>query len=426
MSLIRTHSLTRIVTVGALLFALAGPAWASGAPALSGEDARTPKPESPAVSSGAASRPSAEATTSVVVGFEPAESAQAIDAATDLGAKVTKRGKSGALAVVRVPDGVDVDEFCAELSARPGVEYAEPDVIVRATLVPDDPLMSEAWGIGKIGSYSAWDVTRGSGVVVAVLDTGVLATHEDLVGRVDTVNDYDFENRDSNATDDSTSGHGTHVAGVIAATLNNGVGVAGVANQATILPMKVLDATGTGEASVVAEAVRYAADHGAKVINMSLASATQSSALADACLYAAREKDVVVCGAVGNDGLNSVYYPGASTEVLGVGSTEADDRLSLFSNYGVPVDFTAPGRSIKSTMNTGLYAAKSGTSMAAPHVAGVAALITGQESGVDPPDGRAATRGDRARPRLGWQGQLLRLRPRPGRHRRGSWCARQR
>ncbi len=163
-----------------------------------------------------------------------------------MGVKNARRAKSGGLAVVQVPAGVDVAEFVSELSAKPGVDYAEPDSLVYETATPDDPLFPIQWGLPRIGVPTAWDVTQGASVKVAVIDSGMDLTHPDLVGHIDTANDWDFVHGTDSAQDDD--GHGTHVAGIIGATLNNGRGIAGVAGQCTILPIKVMTSAGTGSA----------------------------------------------------------------------------------------------------------------------------------------------------------------------------------
>jgi thermitase len=317
-------------------------------------------------------RISTESTTSVIVGFDPAGEAKAMNSAQRLGARSSRRAKSGGLAVVQVPAGANVADFVAELKAQPGVQYAEPDTLVYTTVMPTDPYAHIQWGLATIGAPSAWDVTEGASVKVAIVDSGVDLNHPDLVGRIDTVYDYDFVNRDATAQDDD--GHGTHVAGIIAATLNNDIGIAGVANKCTILPVKVMNSVGTGTSSNVADGIRWAADCGAQVINLSLGAPTSSSAI-DAAVQYAVSKDCVVVAASGNDGVNSVYYPAAGANVIGVGSTDSLDSRSGFSNYGPKVDISAPGSFIFSTLPGGGYGYMSGTSMATPEVAGVVALI---------------------------------------------------
>lgn len=314
---------------------------------------------------------SSDTTTSVIVGYRSADKTKAVKSATAKGAKIKKHSRSGRFTVVEVPKGQNTAEFCQKLADEEGVQYAEPENVYRAALTPNDPEFGKQWGIARIAAPTAWDVTQGSGVVVAVVDTGVELNHPDLVGRLDTANDYDFVNFDSNASDDN--GHGTHVAGTVAANTNNTIGVTGVAGQATVLPVKVLNAKGEGSTSSVADGIVWAADKGAKVINLSLASPSTSDALNTAVQYAVN-KDVVVVAATGNEG-GAVSYPARLANVIGVGSTTTSDVRSSFSNFGPEVDVTAPGSGIYSTTLLGTYGAADGTSMAAPHAAGVVALI---------------------------------------------------
>jgi thermitase len=219
--------------------------------------------------------------------------------------------------------------------------------------------------------------------VIAVVDTGVQSSHPDLAGKV--VAGYDFVNNDSDPSDDQ--GHGTHCAGIAAAQTNNGTGIAGIAGwngdssasdavSTKIMPVKVLAADGSGTTSGVADGIIYAADHGAKVINLSLGGGGTIT-LENAVNYAF-SKGCVIVGAAGNSGSSSLSYPGAYPNVLSVASTDSTDTLSNFSNYGSWVKVAAPGQDIASTYINGGYVYMSGTSMATPLVAGQAALIRSQ------------------------------------------------
>ena len=308
------------------------------------------------------------------------------------------------------------DAILADLSRRGVVEIAEPDATFYAEPVqgyevqppngswegyPNDPLYSKQWHMRQIGMPTAWKLADGNGVVVAVLDTGVAYEDqgkfhqvEDLKG-VPFVKPYNFVNNSKHANDDH--GHGTHVAGTIAQMTHNGIGVTGVARNVQIMPLKVLGGNGSGSVAGIADAIRYAADNGAKVINMSLGGAFPSRVLKKAVEYAHKKGVVVVCAA-GNEGRSSVGYPAAYPGAIAVSATQQDEATTFYSNYGKDVDIAAPGGNtrggdaggvLQNTIKVGDptksgYFAFMGTSMASPHVAGVAALVVGE--GVTNPD----------------------------------------
>ena len=260
------------------------------------------------------------------------------------------------------------------LRSNPHVLYAEPDAVAEAAFTPNDPEYSlHQYGPQIIQANRAWDITKGSpDILVAVVDTGVDYTHPELANKV--VLGYDFVNNDADPMDDN--GHGTHVAGIIAAATNNGIGVASIGYNTRVLAVKVLSATGSGFYSTVAQGITYAADHGARIINLSLRGTVASNILQDAINYA-WNKGVLVVAAAGNDGSNAPVYPAAYPHVLAVAATDWNDAHWSLSNYGDYVDIAAPGVGIFSTDwagGAGPYASRSGTSMAAPHVAEVAAL----------------------------------------------------
>jgi subtilisin family serine protease len=253
----------------------------------------------------------------------------------------------------------------------------------------DDPYFTYQWGLhntrqsgGKedadIDAPEAWGVTTAvTDVMVAVIDTGVDYYHEELDdGRVRTDIDKDYVNDDDDAMDDHS--HGTHVAGIIAAETNNGVGIAGVMWQAQILPLKVLNSRGSGSSDDVASAIRYAADQGADVINLSLGSRSCSDTIADAVNYA-YDRGVVIVAASGNNG-SSIGYPAKHGPVISVGATDHNDHRGYFSNFGDELDVVAPGVSVLSTVPNNGYDAFSGTSMASPYVAGVVGLLLSQRA----------------------------------------------
>jgi len=256
------------------------------------------------------------------------------------------------------------------------VEYAEPNYRFKAfEVTPNDPYFRYyQYGPQLIQAPSAWEVTTGDPQAqIAVVDTGVNLTHPDLTGKL--VAGYDFVDRDNSPED--LNGHGSHVAGIAAAATGNGRGIAGTAPRASILPVRVLDRYGEGSLDQVANGIIYAANRGAKVINLSLGSPYDAYTLRRAVEYA-WSRGAVVVAAAGNDASSAPNYPAAYSSVIAVGSVDGSDRKSDFSNYGRWVDVAAPGTDILSTYDNGLYAYLSGTSMASPHVAGLAALLAAQ------------------------------------------------
>jgi serine protease len=282
-------------------------------------------------------------------------------------------------------DVANEDSILAKLSSDPRVESAERMALVRASFVPNDPLYeSKQWNLKRVGAETAWDYTCGRGVTVAVIDTGVacfdkgpFSRGSDLSGTRCTAG-YNFVDNTPDAYDDH--GHGTHVAGTIAQTTNNGVGAAGLAYCATLMPVKVLSKQGFGTVAGVAEGIRFAADNGADVINMSLGGPVASRAIANAVKFAIG-KGVVVVAAAGNSG-RSVGYPAAYPGVIAVSATDSSDKIAWFSSRGPEVTIGAPGVGItQQTVCDGgknkceLFGTFNGTSMASPHVAGVVAMI---------------------------------------------------
>ncbi len=241
---------------------------------------------------------------------------------------------------------------------------------------PNDPYYSYyQWGLSQVRAPEAWALSNGAGVLIAVLDTGTDHTHPDLSGKVRTDIDYDFVNNDNDAMDDN--GHGTHVSGIAAAATNNGRGVAGLGWDAMLLPLKVLNSKGEGTTAQLIPAIYYAADRGAKVINMSLGGpASCPSDLQNAVNYAyGYGQGVLLVGAAGNNGTNLSVFPANCARVLGVAATTSSDTRAYFSNYGSHVSVAAPGVGILSTYLSGGYRNADGTSMATPFVAGLAALV---------------------------------------------------
>ena len=240
-----------------------------------------------------------------------------------------------------------------------------------------DPLLAQQWGLFAVGADHVWTTTTGQGVIVAVVDSGS-GPHPDLVenllpGRsiIGTVETQDGRDIDA-------SGHGTHVSGIIAAVANNGIGGSGVAPNAKILPIQVLDQAGQGDARDVAAGVRFAADNGARVINLSLGGATESSSLTQAITYA-NDKGVLVVAAAGNGGAaDKPKWPASLDLTLAVTAVDQANNATSFDQRGDYIDLSAPGANIVSTAK-GDYVTLSGTSMAAGFVAGAAALLFAAE-----------------------------------------------
>jgi serine protease len=287
-------------------------------------------------------------------------------------------------------DVVDVDPsregaVIDELSHDPRVEHAEPMALYRATFVPDDPLYaSKQWHLKRVGAETAWAYTCGRGVTVAVIDTGVACFDKgpfmkgtDLAG-TRCEGGWNFVDDNGEAIDDH--GHGTHVAGTIAQTTNNGVGTAGLAYCATLMPVKVLSKQGFGTVANVAEGIRFAADNGAQIINMSLGGPIKSQIIEDAVNHALA-KGVVIVAAAGNSG-KKVGWPAAYPGVVAVSATDDKDTIAWFSSRGPEIAIAAPGVGVtqQTVCNGGkdkceVFGTFNGTSMASPHVAGVAAMI---------------------------------------------------
>ncbi len=307
------------------------------------------------------------------------------------------------LALVEVPASESLAQAAAQLDAerRHRVGRAElhhqPRFRPRRSHVP----RAQVPYLSRLATETAWDYTLGRpDTVIAVLDTGVEMWHEDLAGGiwtnpgeiadngvdddrngfVDDVHGWDFADDDNTPDDDY--GHGTHVAGIAAARIGNGKGIAGMAGRAQIMPVDVFT-YGVGTYDALIRAIVYAADNGARVINMSLG-ATSYSRGEEAAVDYAYERGVVLVAAAGNTGLEELHYPAAHNHVIAVASTTASDARSSFSTMGDWVDAAAPGSSIYSTYRGNSYAYMSGTSMATPHVSGLAALILGLDPKLSP------------------------------------------
>ncbi len=303
------------------------------------------------------------------------------------GISLLQISQDGRSARVQVKPGSESGMIRA-LAVRSDVEFATYNYRIHALGDPNDPEYSNQWGLNNIGQLGgtldadidapeAWAIYSGSGnKTVAIIDTGVDLDHPDLQANI--VAGYDFVNADASADDDN--GHGTHVAGIAAAVGNNNQGIAGVSWNAKIMPLKVLSASGSGGTFDLAEAIYFAADNGANVINMSLgASCSTPWPNVEAAVNYAQSKGVLLVAASGNAN-NAVYCPAVIEGVMAVGATDNFDarwQMSAFqgSNYGDALEVSAPGQSIYSTVKDGGYDYKTGTSMAGPHVAGLATLV---------------------------------------------------
>jgi thermitase len=337
----------------------------------------------------------------IIVKFKTGAVAAGVEATHSKAAKfavAARRGIALGAEVVRFATKrtpTELQAIVAEYRKDPNVEYAEVNGIMTiqqqvpklTPLLPigpiillpfcpgsDDPQYPNLWGIKKIKADCAWDTNIGAGnIKVAVVDTGVDYNHEDLAGTV--IKGYDFVNNDNDPKDDQ--GHGTHVAGTIAATINNNKGVVGVGPNVKILAVKVLNNVGSGTWSQVANGIIYAADNGARVINLSLGGGS-SQTVKNAVDYA-WSKGVLLACAAGNGAPTTTApgYPAAYPSCLAVAATDQNDQRAGFSQYA-PNGVAAPGLTILSTTMGNAYGNKSGTSMATPHVAGLAGLLFAQ------------------------------------------------
>jgi subtilisin family serine protease len=305
------------------------------------------------------------------------------------------RDQIGRTVVLTVATAEDMRRILNAYRALPDVEMAEENRIYSVQMTPNDPSYSQLWGMTKIQAPTAWDLSTGTGVVVAVVDTGIDAAHPDLAaalwsnpgeipgngldddgnGYADDVYGWDCVTEDPLPSD--VHGHGSHVAGTIAAAGNNGVGVIGLAFNAKLMAVKGLNDSGNGTSADLAQALVYAADNGADVINNSWGGMGTDPVIDGAVAYAVNLGAVVVAAA-GNSNTNvDTFYPARLPGVIAVSAFDSNDLKASFSNYGSRIDVAAPGVGILSTTK-GVYSSLNGTSMASPHVAGLAALILSQ------------------------------------------------
>jgi thermitase len=263
-------------------------------------------------------------------------------------------GEIGQLGIFRVavPANAAEEQFARRLAEHPHIKFAEPDELVAPAFSVNDPYAPKSWHLAKVNAPAAWDVSKGNGVIVAVLDSGIDAAHPDLAGAlVPGWNLYD-----NNGVTADVYGHGTKVAGVVGARGNNGTGVTGLAWQSRMMPVRVTDTSGNGTWSAIAGGLSWAADHGAKVANLSFA--VQGSASTRTAAQYFRNKGGVVVNSAGNSG---TLDPSTPTEALvSVSATDSADKRASWSNYGAFVDVSAPGVSLMTTTRGGGYGSVSG------------------------------------------------------------------
>lgn len=283
------------------------------------------------------------------------------------GAKARRIGRSQ-LAVVDLPANASETAIAMLLAHHPQLKSAELDMRVAPALTPNDPYLGSEWHLNRIGAPQAWDSAQGNGIRIAILDTGIDGTHPDLAGRM--VAGWNFY--DNNADTSDVNGHGTAVAGAAAATTNNGTGVAGVAGQAQLMPVRIADPNAYAYWSTVAQGLTWAADQGAKVANISYSGVAGSSTVQSAAAYM-RSKGGLVVVAAGNNGIDEGITP--TTTMIPVSAVDDTDTITSWSSYGAFVAMSAPGLNIWTTTRGGGYGAWWGTSLASPVVAGTVAML---------------------------------------------------
>ncbi len=355
----------------------------------------------------------AAATGQLIVGFEAGTTrteSSAIVEGTD--ASIDRR-LPGGVAVVNVDSDANVEGVADELESDDAVKYASPNYVVHAAAMSNDPLVQDgtAWQLFRMHVPDAWGVATGAGTTVAVLDGGINLFHPDLAanlwtnpneipgngidddnnGFVDDVNGADWVERDGQPNDQG--GHGTHVAGTVGAIANNSTGTAGVAPDTKLMPLRFLDKNGAGTIADALGAIDYAIAQGVDVINASWGGPDYSPPLKDA-IDRAGAAGITFVAAAGNDSVSDDIeptYPASFglPNIISVAASDKADRLAGFSNYGKSVDLAAPGTGIVSTLGDG-YGFMSGTSMAAPQVAGIAAVLRSANKSLSPDTVKAA------------------------------------
>jgi subtilisin family serine protease len=295
------------------------------------------------------------------------------------GAKSKARFKRGIGHIIELPPGADEVTAMQALKKDRRLKYVELDLAVRPSGSVSDPSFGSSWFMPKIQATTAWDSSNGSGVTIAILDTGVNGNHPDLASNI--VPGWNVHNNTADTSD--AYGHGTAVAGAAAMVGNNGAGSAGVAWGAKIMPVRITGSDGLAYFSTMAQGIYWAADHGAKVVNISFQSVSSSATVDSAAQYL-RSKGGVVVVAAGNTGVEQTFP--AFDSMLSVAATDKNDAFATFSSYGSYVDVAAPGDYIYSTTPEGTYANWRGTSFASPVAAGAVALMMSANSTLGPAD----------------------------------------
>lgn len=322
----------------------------------------------------------------------PSESSEVEAIRARVGASLRRTLLSGDTELWEVSAGAE-KSLCELLGREPSIRWAEPNYLYHAfATVPDDPLFGNQWGHTRVSSTAAWDVETGSDqIVIAIIDSGIDTGHPDLSTKL--VPGHDFVDDDADPSD--LQGHGTHVSGIAAASGDNGLGIAGMSWGARIMPVRVLDENGSGYNSDIVDAITWAVNHGADILNLSFGGTSFSQAMQDA-VNAAHSAGRLVVAAMGNDRSgNPTKYPAAYGNVFAVAATDRYDNYTWYSQYGAHCDIAAPGGDMSyyhdpdgvySTLPTyactmssagylNSYDYDHGTSMATPFVSGLAALV---------------------------------------------------
>jgi thermitase len=321
----------------------------------------------------------------VLVKFKPSSAIAPYFVPPRIGATIIGSNPAIKWWTLRLQQRMSVPAAIAKLKLFPEVLYVEPNYTRKLAFIPNDPNFSQQYGPQKIGCESAWNFTLGASTVkIATIDTGIDTTHAEFAGRIDIEAGCNFVPKENVNDPTDIDGHGTHVAGICAASTNNGVGIAGICGNATILPVKVIE-NDSSTIDAVSHGYIFAANHGANVINASLGGQDPSEEEQDAVNYAL-SKGCLFVAAAGNGGTTGPEYPAGYQGVIPVAASDAMDHQTTYTTFGWPL-VAAPGDEILSTWPVGLgsYATESGTSMSTPHVTGsLALLMSAAPAGTDP------------------------------------------